>query len=106
MTFGQVSRPTTSRKIPRNSGDSWSCSDISAHPQRAFTSGREAIRGFCPRSRHARPRLAGVASRRGSITHRCRNTVVWKLKDYVKRTHKLNTAVQLQAFMEEKVGVK
>jgi len=31
---------------------------------------------------------------------------VWKLKDYVKRTHKLNTAVQLQAFIEEKVGVK
>ena len=29
---------------------------------------------------------------------------MWKLKDYVKRTHKLNTAVQLQAFMEEKVG--
>jgi hypothetical protein len=31
---------------------------------------------------------------------------VWKLKDYVERIHKLNTAVQLQAFIEEKVGVK
>jgi len=31
---------------------------------------------------------------------------VWKLKDYVEQTHKLKTAVQLQAFIEEKVGVK
>jgi hypothetical protein len=34
------------------------------------------------------------------------DTVVWKLKDYVEQTHKLKTAVQLQAFIEEKVGVK
>ena len=31
---------------------------------------------------------------------------MWKLKDYVEQIHKLNTAVQLQAFIEEKVGVK
>ena len=31
---------------------------------------------------------------------------MWKLKDYVEQTHKLKTAVQLQAFIEEKVGVK
>jgi len=31
---------------------------------------------------------------------------VWKLKDYVEQIHKLKTAVQLQAFIEEKVGVK
>lgn len=31
---------------------------------------------------------------------------MWKLKDYVEHFHKLNTAVQLQAFIEEKVGVK
>ena len=31
---------------------------------------------------------------------------MWKLKDYVEQIHKLKTAVQLQAFIEEKVGVK
>lgn len=30
---------------------------------------------------------------------------MWNLKDYVEQTHKLKTAVQLQAFIEEKVGV-
>lgn len=30
---------------------------------------------------------------------------MWKLKDYVEQTHKLMTAVQLQVFIEEKVGV-
>lgn len=40
-----------------------------------------------------------------SITHR-RNVIVWKLKEYVEHTHNLRTAVQLQLFIEEKVGVK
>ena len=41
----------------------------------------------------------------GSITHR-RKLIVWKLKEYVEHTHNLRTAVQLQSFIEEKVGVK
>jgi hypothetical protein len=31
---------------------------------------------------------------------------VWKLKEYVQQTHNLRTAAQLQAFIQEKVGVK
>jgi hypothetical protein len=31
---------------------------------------------------------------------------MWKLKDYVEQTHKLTTAVKLQAFIEEEVGVR
>ena len=31
---------------------------------------------------------------------------MWKLKAYVELTHKLKTAVQLQVFIEERVGVK
>lgn len=31
---------------------------------------------------------------------------MWKLKEYVQQTHNLRTAAQLQAFIQEKVGVK
>lgn len=62
---------------------------------------REMIQELCV------PQKAGqtVSHTPGSITHR-RTLIVWKLKEYVEHTHNLRTAVQLQLFIEEKVGVK
>ena len=47
----------------------------------------------------------GCSPYSGVIKHR-RNLIVWKLKEYVEHSHNLRTAVQLQLFIEEEVGVK
>lgn len=51
------------------------------------------------------PGQAGRVSVRGFTTPKRMDAVVWALKEIAEKSHRITTAVQLQAFIAEKVGV-